>query len=393
MAFLWMFGSTIFHLFRRGNREERSLPAAPLVSILVPCHNEEDCIKETVEFLMKQDYPDFEIIAIDDGSTDNTVKILHELQRKCDRLRVVCLKSNRGKGTAMTMGALASRSEYLVCIDADALLDTQAVRHYMWHFLNFPRVGAVTGNPRVRNRTSILGKIQMGEFSSLVNMIKRTQRILGKIYTVSGVVSAFRKRALFSVGFWSDNMVTEDVDVSWKLQIRFWDIRYEPRVLCWILMPESLRGLFRQRVRWAQGGNEVLLKNSRTLLNWRQRRIWPLFLESFAGVAWSYAFASTVVLWILHLFIDLPSPLVVQRIFPPGWTGTVLAMVCLLQFVVGLALESKYERMPFRLLFWLIWYPFLYWVISATAAVCGLPRAVFKRKTALAVWESPDRGL
>jgi cellulose synthase/poly-beta-1,6-N-acetylglucosamine synthase-like glycosyltransferase len=181
MAFLWMFGSTIFHLFRRGNREERSLPATPLVSILVPCHNEEDCIKETVEFLMEQDYPDFEIIAIDDGSTDNTVKILHKLQQKCDRLRVVCLKSNRGKGTAMTMGALASRSEYLVCIDADALLDTQAVRHYMWHFLNFPRVGAVTGNPRVRNRTSILGKIQMGEFSSLVNMIKRTQRILGKI--------------------------------------------------------------------------------------------------------------------------------------------------------------------------------------------------------------------
>lgn len=69
MAFLWMFGSTIFHLFRRGNREERSLPATPLVSILVPCHNEEACIKETVEFLMRQDYPDFEIIAIDDGST------------------------------------------------------------------------------------------------------------------------------------------------------------------------------------------------------------------------------------------------------------------------------------------------------------------------------------
>jgi len=393
MAFLWMFGSIIFHIFREGNKEDSPLPSTPVVSILVPCHNEESCIEETIEFLTGQDYPNFEIIAIDDGSTDNTLDILRRLQQEYDYLRIVSLKSNRGKGTALTMGALASRGEYLVCIDADALLDPHAVRHYMWHFLNFPRVGAITGNPRVRNRTSILGKIQVGEFSSLVNMIKRTQRILGKIYTVSGVVSAFRKRALFSVGFWSTNMVTEDVDISWKLQLNFWDIRYEPRALCWILMPESLRGLFRQRIRWAQGGNEVLFKYFRTLLNWKQRRIWPVYLEAMAGVAWSYTFLLTVVLWTLHFFVDLPSPLVVQAIFPPQWTGTILAMVCLVQFTVGLALESRYEKHAFRLFFWLIWYPFLYWAISATSSVCGFPKAIFKKKTALAVWESPDRGL
>jgi biofilm PGA synthesis N-glycosyltransferase PgaC len=160
------------------------------------------------------------------------------------------------------MGALASQGEYLVCIDADALLDPQAVRRFVWHFENSPRVGAVTGNPRIKNRSTILGKIQVGEFSAVVNMIKAAQRIVGKIYTVSGVIAAFRKEALSSVGFWSNDMITEDVDISWKLQMKFWDIRYEHRALCWILMPETLKGVFRQRVRWSQGGNEVLLKYS-----------------------------------------------------------------------------------------------------------------------------------
>ncbi len=351
------------------------------------------CIRETIEVLMKQDHPDFEIIAIDDESTDETLKILHELQLESDYLRVVCMESNCGKGAALTFGALAARGEYLVCIDADAMLAEDAVKYFIWHFLNSPRVGAVTGNPRVRNRTSILGKIQVGEFSSLVNMIKQTQRVIGKVYTVSGVVCAFRKRALLSVGFWSNNMVTEDVDISWKLQLHFWDVRYEPRALCWILMPESIRGLFRQRVRWAQGGNEVLIKYFRRVLNWKQRRIWPVYIESFAGVLWSYAFTATLLLWGLHFLLDLPSPFMVQRVFPPQWTGTVLATVCLLQFTVGFAFDSRYEKGLYRHFFWLIWYPAVYWIMNAVSSVFGLPRAVFKRKSEPALWNSPDRGI
>ncbi len=394
MAFLWMSGSIIFLLFRSDRRRRIDPPSWPPVSVLIPCHNEQGCIRETIDYLSReQDYPDFEIIAIDDGSTDGTVKILEELQEEYDHLRVVCLNSNRGKGTALTTGALAAGSEYLVCIDADALLDRQALKYFVSHFLNSPRAGAVTGNPRVRNRTSILGKIQVGEFSCLVSMIKQTQRIIGKIYTVSGVVCAFRKRALLASEFWSDNMVTEDVDVSWKLQSRFWDIRYEPNALCWILMPETLNGLFRQRIRWAQGGIEVLLKYFRKVLHWKQRRIWPVYLESVVGVVWSYAFMLTVGFWILHFFVDLPSPLTVQRVFPPEWTGIILASVCLIQFTLGLVVDSKYERNLYRLFFWLIWYPALYWFINAISAVFGLPKAVLKNRSGLALWQSPDRGI
>jgi poly-beta-1,6-N-acetyl-D-glucosamine synthase len=393
MAFVWMSGALIFFSFRKDKKRKELSKDAPLVSILVPCHNEEGCIRETVEFLMKQNYPNFEVVAVDDGSTDNTVRILKVLQLNNKRLRVVRLMRNRGKGAALTLGALAANGEYLVCIDADALLAADAVEKFIWHFQNGPRVGAVTGNPRIRNRTSILGKIQVGEFSSLVNMIKQTQRIIGKVYSISGVVCAFRKRALLSVGFWSDNMVTEDVDISWKLQLNFWDIRYEPGALCWILMPETIRGLFRQRLRWAQGGNEVLMKYFRKVVNWKQRRIWPVYIEAFAGVLWSYAFMFTLAVWILHFFVDLPSPFIVQRVFPPQWTGTVLASICLVQFGVGFALDSRYEKNLYRLFFWLIWYPAAYWLINAVCSVTGLPKAVLKRKSEPALWKSPDRGI
>ncbi|MCR4336658.1 MAG: poly-beta-1,6-N-acetyl-D-glucosamine synthase [Candidatus Omnitrophica bacterium] len=391
MALTLMAGGICYRFYREPRYDVDHLPSEPLVSVLIPCHNEESCVEETIKYLEKQVYPNYEIIAIDDGSTDKTVEILRSLVKENPRLRMVSLTSNRGKGTALTMGAMASRGEYLVCIDADALLDPKAIRYFLWHFLHSPRVGAITGNPRVRNRSSVVGKIQVGEFSSIVGMIKRTQRILGKLYTVSGVIAAFRKKALLSVNFWSNDMVTEDIDVSWKLQLRFWDIRYEPRALCWILMPETLKGLWRQRLRWSQGGSEVLKKYHKLMFSWKQRRMWPIFIEYMVSVIWAYCFLLTIVMYILEKLVDLPPGIEVKSI-AAGWTGVILAMVCLAQLAVGLLLDSQFERGTLRMFFWLVWYPCIYWIINATVTIFAFPRAIFKPKGTLAVWESPDRG-
>ncbi|WP_330970402.1 glycosyltransferase, partial [Lysobacter sp. A3-1-A15] len=156
-----------------------------------------------IEALLQQQYPDFEIIAINDGSTDATGAHLDALAAVHERLRVIHLDHNVGKANAMRMGALAARSEYLVCIDGDALLDEYATHWMVWHLCSGPRVGAVTGNPRIRNRSTLLGKLQVGEFSSIIGMIKRAQRVYGRLFTVSGVISAFRKTALHQVGYWS----------------------------------------------------------------------------------------------------------------------------------------------------------------------------------------------
>lgn len=392
MAFFLIFGTLIYHFIRGKTPDRKELTETPLVSVIIPCHNEEKSLSETIDYVMKSDYPDFEIIAVDDGSEDRTLEILHNLQNANPRLRVISMTTNQGKGMGLTMGAMAAKGEYIMCIDADALLDSKAITYMMWHFLHYPRVGAVTGNPRVRNRTSIIGKVQVGEFSSIVGMIKRTQRVIGKIYTISGVISAFRKRALMSVGFWSNDMYTEDIDVSWKLQLKFWDIRYEPRALCWILMPESPKGLWLQRLRWSLGGIQVLKKYAPAILSWKQRRIWPIYIESTLSVLWAYCFSLTIFMFLLGKIFQLPPSFVVKAVFP-GYTGIILTCVCLMQITVGLIIDSRYEPKILWMLFWLIWYPFFYWILNASVAVVGLPKALLTKSGIPAVWESPDRGL
>jgi biofilm PGA synthesis N-glycosyltransferase PgaC len=262
----------------------------------------------------------------------------------------------------------------------------------MSHFINGPRVGAVTGNPRIRTRSTLLGRVQVGEFSAIIGMIKRAQRIYGRVFTVSGVVSGFRKSALHQVGYWGLDKVTEDIDISWKLQINHWDIRFEPNALCWILMPETLRGLWKQRVRWAQGGYEVLLHNLPRMFRWKVRRMWPVVLEFLVAMAWSYSMLAVAVLWLLGCFLPLPEYLALPSMIP-DWPGVVLGLTCLLQFAVSLTIDARYEGGLGRYYYWMIWYPLAFWLISLFSSIVGLPRAIFKRRGRRATWVSPDRGI
>ncbi|MGE8262549.1 MAG: poly-beta-1,6-N-acetyl-D-glucosamine synthase, partial [Stenotrophomonas sp.] len=307
MAFFWMSGG-LYYFFRRERKaRDRDDPPPmaeyPFASILIPCHNEAENLEDTLGSALKQNYPDFEVIAINDGSSDDTGARLDALAALHPRLRVVHLDRNLGKANALRMGALAARSEFLVCIDGDAMLEEYATHWMVWHLTSGPRVGAVTGNPRIRNRSTLLGRLQVAEFSSIIGMIKRAQRVYGRIFTISGVIAAFRRTALHRIGYWSDDMVTEDIDISWRLQMDHWDIRYEPNALCFILMPETLKGLWRQRLRWAQGGVEVLLRHGGSLFHWRKRRMWGVLLEYILSVLWAYTMLAIIVLWALGKFM------------------------------------------------------------------------------------------
>lgn len=396
MSIFWMMGAITF-FFRREWRRQilPKLDVYPHVSILVPCHNEELCLQDTIEHLSRNNYPNFDIIAINDGSTDNTANILEQLSSHIDKLRVITLTQNYGKAKALHAGATASQGEFLMCIDADALLDKDALFWTMEHFLSGPRVGAVTGNPRVINRNGLLSRIQIGEFSAIVGMIKRTQRSIGRLFTVSGVNACYRRSAVHKVGYWSSDTVTEDVDMSWRLQLAHWDIRYEPKALTWILVPESLTGLWKQRLRWAKGGFEAATRFASDMRVWRNRRMWSVFVEYWLGVLWCFALTSTFVFWAATQILPAgwwPESLVIKSLLP-GWTGVILAVTCLVQFSVGLGLDSYYEKRGLmRYLFWAIWYPALYWIISAATTVAAIPigiKNMSKARTGL--WSSPGR--
>lgn len=396
MAYFWMVGA-LWYWYRYERRLSEpsnipDLPAYPKVSLVVPCYNEEDNVRETIGNLLHHNYPDFEVIAINDGSRDRTGAILDEmLTEHGDRLKVIHQLQNQGKAMGLNAAALMSSGEFLICIDGDALLDHNAARWMLAHFLRSPRVGAVTGNPRIRNRSTVLGKLQVGEFSSIIGLIKRAQRTYGRLFTVSGVVAGFRKTALHDVGYWSPDMLTEDIDISWKLQLSHWDIRFEPAATCWILMPETIRGLWKQRLRWSMGGTQAILKYAGMWKLWKKRRMWPIYLEYVASLTWSYALVSTILLFALGLFVPLPAVLRVDSLLP-GWTGVVIATTSLLQVALSLHFDSRYDHKIWKTYFWVIWYPVAYWLLNTLTSVWGFPQSLFRQKGKRAVWVSPDRG-
>lgn len=396
MAWYWMVGGLLFYVTRERSMRPQACPPPldhwPPISILVPCYNEADNAEETLEAAAAVDYPEFEIIAINDGSRDSTAEVLDRLAARIAKLRVVHLAENQGKSTALNTGALFARHELLVCIDGDALLDPHALR---WIARAFRRghVGGLAGNPRIRNRTSVLGRLQVGEFSSIIGLIRRAQTMYGRLFTVSGVICAFRKRALDEAGWWSPHTITDDIDITWRLQVAGWRVIYEPNAIVWILMPETLRGLWQQRLRWAKGGVEMMLAFSRPMIAGRAPGMLPIYVNYLASVIWSYVVLLTLALGLLWFAGHGPQrPPAAFRIVPE-WGGLTLALTYLVQILISAFLEARYERGFFRVLFWMIWYPAAFWLLSAATTVVALPRVLLAPRKRRGTWISPDRGL
>lgn len=346
MSIAWLIGGVFFYWRREKgqSKEPPTLEHHPKVSVLIPAHNEERDLRDAVTSIFENDYDNLEVIVINDASTDGTQDVIEALMKTYPALRAVRLTQNMGKANALNAALPMTQGEVIVTLDADSMLDRHAIEWAVWHFIHFPRVGAVTGNPRVRNRTTLLAKIQTAEYASVISLIKRTQRLVGKLMTVSGVVAAWRKTALVSVGGWDPRSVTDDIDMTWRLETRFWDIRYEPNMLCWMLVPETLKGIWHQRLRWA--------------------------LAQFTGVGRE----------------------IVGNPFW-GWNGAVIACVCLLQFIVSILLDMRYDKDLWKVVFWVVWYPVAYWAFNATAAAVSFPKGMFRSMEQPATWVSPDRGV
>ncbi|PZT87265.1 MAG: poly-beta-1,6 N-acetyl-D-glucosamine synthase [Acinetobacter sp.] len=396
MSYLWMMGALIFYWKERKEppyQQPAELDVYPMVAVLIPCFNEGNNAEETISHALSLDYPNFEVIAINDGSSDNTAEVLDRLAERFEKLRVVHLAQNQGKAVALQAGSLLTQAEFLIGIDGDALLDPHAAKWMIRHFLQDRTVAAVTGNPRIRTRSTLLGRIQVGEFSSIVGMIKRAQRSFGRLFTVSGVITAFRKSAVHEVGYWSPNMLTEDIDITWKLQRAGWDIRFEPNALVWILMPETLNGLWKQRLRWAMGGAQVLVKNLDVFFKPKLNFLWPLMFELCLTLVWSYLMLIMAILWLLHFVVPLGELSGISSPFLPYGSGILLGATCLLQFALSKWMDSRYEPNLGKNYYWMIWYPFVFWLITITATIVAFPKVLLRGDEKRARWVSPDRGM
>ena len=359
----------------------------PFVSVLVPAHNEEAVIARSVAAMLRMDYPHFEVIVIDDGSSDGTLAALEPLMHD-PRLRCVHKRANEGKAMALNDVLPLARGEILMGLDADAEPDAQMLRWIVPHF-DSPRVGAVTGNPRVRNTGTFLARLQAVEFSSIISLLRRAQRVWGRIVTVSGVVAAIRRSAALDVGGYSPNMPTEDIELTWKLQKRFYDVRYEPRAICWMTVPLSYRGLWRQRLRWARGLAQVLRKHVDVMTTWKYRRLWPVFVESSLSILWSVCFVFLAVLWSLSYAIGLP-PVGASPI--PNLWGMAIATLCLVQLLTGVLIDRRYDPRVVRYLPYAVWYPLIYWAFLALTTVVALPHLLRRPSRQAVRWSTARVG-
>jgi biofilm PGA synthesis N-glycosyltransferase PgaC len=388
-AVVWVTTSVIYfsRKERMGKEEEAALYALPepppMVSVLIPTYCEEEGIEATLEAALRIDYPRFEIVVVDDGSTDGTVaRVMPYVER--GTVRLVRKTVNEGKAMALNDALPCLNGEIVLALDADAVVEFGILRALVPHFSS-ARVAAVTGNPRVSNRRSLLSKIQLIEFTSVVGLLRRAQRVWGRIQTVSGVVVAFRKKAILDVGLFDPSMATEDIDMSWRLQKRFWDIRYEPKALVWMQVPETLRGLWRQRRRWAVGLGQVLRRHGGILFHYKNLRFWPVAYEAILSILWSVCFVILTTLWILSYSMGIP-PVGAHPI--PNFWGMVIATTCIFQLTVGVLLDRYYDRSirPYAAV--AVLYPMLYWALMSTITFFFTPIGFFGRRPKITLWKT-----
>jgi len=312
-------------------------------------------------------------MVVDDASTDRTLDAVMPFVER-GQVRLLSKAVNEGKAMALDDALPCLRGDIVLVMDADACPDAQILRWIVPHFQS-PRVAAVTGNPRVANQQSFLAQLQLVEFTSIISMLRRAQRIWGRILTMSGVVGAFRVSALWDVGRYTPEMVTEDIELTWKLQRAFYDVRYEPEALVWMRVPTSLATFWKQRYRWAMGLGQVLRKHGQVAMSWRGRRMWPVFWESVLSILWAADLAILSVLWLASYLAGVP-PVGASPI--PNWWGMLVATLCLGQLVVGVAMDSKYDKSVLRAFPLAIFYPIVYWTQMAPLTVLATPVGFFR---------------
>ena len=388
-SILWVTTALLFRLRWENQDDHTEQPDAawPAVTVLVPAHNEEAVIAHSVQAMLSMDYPQFEVIVVDDGSTDDTAAVLARLAA-FPNLRIVRKVANDGKAMALNDALPLARGEIVLILDADAEPERDLLRRMVPHFAA-ARVGAVTGNPRVRNTDTFLARLQSIEFSSIISLLRRSQRVWGRIVTVSGVVAAFRRSALFDVGGFSPEMPTEDIELTWKLQKKFYDVRYEPRAVCWMTVPATYRGLWKQRLRWARGLMQVLHKHRDVMAQWKYRRMWPVYVESSLSTVWALCFVVLTSIWTVSWMAGLP-PVGASPI--PNLWGMAIATLCLVQLTVGTLIDRRYDPSIVRMLPYAVWYPIVYWMFLSLGTVMSF-HWLFRRPARTSVrWNTQRTG-
>jgi poly-beta-1,6 N-acetyl-D-glucosamine synthase len=304
------------------NRRERHDSAntltneAPLVSVIVPAYNEERAIGKTIDALLQLSYPNKEIIIVDDGSTDGTLETA--TTHAGNSVVQVITKPNGGKWDALNTGIKAAKGEFIVCMDADTLLDPDAIQQLTRHFSD-PNVAAIAGNVKVGNRHGLLTKLQALEYVVGINLYRRSEASLQRVTVVPGPIGAFRASVLKKIGLFEGDTFAEDADITIKILKAGYETAYEPQAIGYTEAPTTMTNLAKQRYRWYRGSFQVLSKHKDMAFNRKYGRTGTFVMPwtIFNGVIYSW-FMFFALMWLLVFWFNPISP---YTIFNPATGG------------------------------------------------------------------------
>jgi biofilm PGA synthesis N-glycosyltransferase PgaC len=364
-AAFWIAGGLLFRVLDEHDAAEAPRAGWPGVTVLIPAFNEESVIGTSVGAALASEYPELEVLVLDDGSTDRTETAALAAAAGDARCRVIRDPVNRGKADRLNFGFAEARHELVAVTDADTHLHPQALKLLVARMCRSDVLAAVAGAPHVTNRGRFLLAMQTLEAAAIIGLIRRTQALTGRVGVVAGVLALFRRDRVLAVGGYDPRMATEDIDLTWRLLLNGWHTAYEPRALVGMQVPASLGMLWAQRKRWARGQGEVLHVHLREVTRWRNRRMWLLSVEALVSLVWVLALATALVFAAFEIVLGDSGG---SFGYALAW-GIAISFVALIQMVVALSLERGYDRTIIRPLLLGAAYPLAYWMLAAVAAL------------------------
>lgn len=255
----------------RINRTDGRIPLKeyPMVTIMVPAHNEAIVIKKTMEALLKFDYPrdKYEIIVINDNSTDNSAEVLKEIQMSNPEHKIVVINTDnivggKGKSNALNIALSIAEGSVIAVYDADNTPERQALKILVENLMADEKLGAVIGKFRTRNKyASLLTRFVNIETLAYQCMNQAGRYFFFRLCTIPGTNYVIRRELIDKMGGWDVNALAEDTEISFRLYRMGYHIKFMPLAVTWEQEPQMVKQWFKQRTRWVKGNLYVLKSN------------------------------------------------------------------------------------------------------------------------------------
>lgn len=328
----------------------------PLVSVILPAYNEGENIKRTLDCMRESDYPNLEIIVVDDFSSDQTSRICEYYHRKG---WIVHIRTNDrgGKPAALNYGFKLAKGEYIAHFDGDVVVRRSAIREAMRPFKD-PKVGIVSGNLKVYNdRKNLLTGLQAAEYGMGISIWRRWLSATDSLQIASGAFSLFRREILESL-YGVDAEMGEDLDVTLKGRKLGYKVAFAPKAVALTIVPDTFIGLLKQRMRWDACYIRLNLRKHINIANLSRFRfgdfstfmsdifsnliltaVLPVYIVWIILYELEFALFIFTITYLFYTIMNLGQFIMVAILSESFWNDTVLILYAPLFFIYGLCLR------------------------------------------------------